>query len=564
MIKMNGDLDAAINALNAHPGTSPDQVAQLRAMILSDTALASRLGEHAAAGRLNGFAVASAGADGAAAGSFDPVSGVMTLPATSLEAGGSDLAGAVRLQEAVLKFANTPYPAGAKHAAPPTPEMIRNLETVINESPYLAQSAKRQASERDPGDPGRYYLEEFAILPADKGAGGSFDRVGHTMHIPADALLKNSPSAPKGYFEPDNLTFMIGHELQHGLNHRDLNIAQAALEDSAMAVGKSKNRTHDYTDVVGNYVAACRVDEAKAEISGWNALISRKQQFDPTFKWEDMVGTTGQVLDFVARDDDTHAVTVREGIKFEPDGSLAHSAGNIEALGRSYFDRPAEKYAQVGDRAMHLGYANAGDYRAHYSRSAINVVIQVEDNARTVRGVHSVPQIDMKKLGLHEDLIEQQGLDLGKNTTPRLYLDSSDTPASRHYFDHTIKNSDHPFQYVPDPPAAEMTSSLHRELKDLLPDGTSSDRIAQIALSAKEGGIEAGRIRSLDLVGEKLMLTGATPGTSATIDLASAPPPAAQSNAQFAAVAEQQQQQQVQAQQQMSQQQSGPTMSMGR
>jgi hypothetical protein len=105
-----------------------------------------------------------------------------------------------------------------------------------------------------------------------------------------------------------------------------------------------------------------------------------------------------------------------------------------------------------------------------------------------------------------------------------------------------------------------VDSALHRELRNALPSETSQDRLAQIALAAKEGGIEAGHIRTMDVVGTNLMLTGVTPGTNACVDLASPPPPADVSNNQFNALSEQQQSQ-VQ-QMQVTQQQAGPTMSL--
>ena len=97
------------------------------------------------------------------------------------------------------------------------------------------------------------------------------------------------------------------------------------------------------------------------------------------------------------------------------------------------------------------------------------------------------------------------------------------------------------------------------ERKVPAPAGVSDDRLAQIALAAKEGGIEAGRIRSMDIRGEHLLMTGTTPGTHAVVDLSTAPPPAEQSNQQFQVAVEQQA-----LQQQMSQQHSGPTMSLSR
>src|SRR3546814_17431288 len=50
----------------------------------------------------------------------------------------------------------------------------------------------------------------------------------------------------------------------------------------------------------------------------------------------------------------------------------------------------------------------------------------------------------MAGLGLKEDLIEMEGLDLGRNKARRPYYDSATSPATLHHFDHTQDGSVHP------------------------------------------------------------------------------------------------------------------------
>ncbi len=58
--------------------------------------------------------------------------------------------------------------------------------------------------------------------------------------------------------------------------------------------------------------------------------------------------------------------------------------------------------------------------------------------------------IDMAQLGLKEDLIEMEGLDLGTSTTPRPYPDTSQTPDAQGHFHHTQDASaGHDHQHVP-------------------------------------------------------------------------------------------------------------------
>ncbi|WP_057657403.1 XVIPCD domain-containing protein [Pseudoxanthomonas dokdonensis] len=66
----------------------------------------------------------------------------------------------------------------------------------------------------------------------------------------------------------------------------------------------------------------------------------------------------------------------------------------------------------------------------------------------------------MAGIGLKEDLLEMEGLDLGKSRAPRPYLDSSHTPARSGHFHHTQDASQgHDHQYVPITAAPPLTAT---------------------------------------------------------------------------------------------------------
>jgi hypothetical protein len=200
------------------------------------------------------------------------------------------------------------------------------------------------------------------------------------------------------------------------------------------------------------------------------------------------------------------------------------------------------------------------DYPNYYARWAVATASWAEQSAPLVNGQKPQIEINMAHAGLYEEMMERSGLGLpSKQAVP--YLDSSGAPATTHRFDHTL---DGPNQntYVPvsrSPSVSLANSELHKELKNALPSETSQDRIAQIALAAKEGGIKAGHIRTMDVVGQNLMLTGVTPGTHASVDLSTPPPSAEVSNGHFHAFSEQQSQTQ---QMPLVQQHAAPTMSL--
>src|SRR3546814_10647639 len=130
-------------------------------------------------------------------------------------------------------------------------------------------------------------------------------------------------------------------------------------------------------------------------------------------------------------------------------------------MGRHYFGRPPPTYAQPGQRPVGLGEHRdlagnprpTADYANYYGTWAWERIFAAEDQAG-VRHQGAAPRVvaDMAGLGLKEDLIEMEGLDLGRNKARRPYYDSATSPATLHHFDHTQDRSVHPTrtpQHVP-------------------------------------------------------------------------------------------------------------------
>ncbi|MDH5830215.1 hypothetical protein QFW80_06745 [Luteimonas sp. M1R5S18] len=162
-----------------------------------------------------------------------------------------------------------------------------------------------------------------------------------------------------------------------------------------------------------------------------------------------------RVLDFIRRDPaDPSKAIINPGLTFNPDGSLSPTPANIAAMGRHYFDRPSHLYAQAGQRPVALGEGRptpTADYTNYYGTWALERIVAAEDRANVrIQGARPQIAIDMAGLGLKEDLIEREGLDLGANRSPRPYLDTSRTPAVRGRFHHTQDGSmGHDHRHVP-------------------------------------------------------------------------------------------------------------------
>ncbi|MEB1933715.1 XVIPCD domain-containing protein [Xanthomonas campestris pv. campestris] len=478
MARPSPQLEAALAQFAGQQGVTQDQVAQLRNAISTDAVLLTQFDQQAQAGSLRGFALQSAGSSAPnLAGTYDIQSGMVTLPAASLPPAGttasSDLKGALQVQQMSVAFAHSTYQDAARTSRPVTQDMVSNLQSSINNSPFLADEIKKAATTIDASDthnPKRANLEGFGFVGPGQAAGGTYDGNQKIMNLPPIGLQTRTAANPGGSFNADSTTFVLGHEIQHSFNHAAKSQATATFLSDIERQAKVQGPVHDYTNELHGYIQAGREDEAKAEIAGWNALLSLKRQGNPTANGVDLMltATTSRTEDFIERDP-TSAVPkaiTRPGLSFNQDGSLSQTPGNIAAMGQNYFDRPSPLYAQPGQRPVGLGehVDQAGklqptaDYANYYGAWAVEQIVRAEDRANVLyQGARPRVTIDMAGLGLREHLIENEGLDLGTNKTPRPYYDSSTTPPTLHHFDHTQDGSVNPAHnhtYVPVVPAA--------------------------------------------------------------------------------------------------------------
>ncbi|MBB3226702.1 hypothetical protein FHW69_001292 [Luteibacter sp. Sphag1AF] len=554
---------------------SPGQMEQFRSTLKADKILLGLLNAAAASGAVKHFAVQSADGQAIPTGHFNPTSGTVTLPASSFTPPttrpSADLRAVLRIQSMVVALSSRQYEDETETKRLPCAEMIHNLQDTLNSSPHLAAEVKRAATTYAQDNTAPMILESFQILGprAGAGVGGSYDSEHRALNLPSASLVVKGPHHPQGSYRPHDLTFVIGHEAQHGFNSAATARAVRTFDNDVHKVASTREEAHDYTQPVGRFIQSSRDDEAKAEIAGWNALHSRVQQSHPNMTLDDILNAAhDRAEDFLMRVGQDKSLP-RSNIHLNPDLSMPFTPTNIAGMGENYFNRPSPLHKQPDDtrQVMTLGAKGIGDYPDFYGNWAVKIIAEAEQKSPTVHGKKPEVQINMEHLGLHEDVIEPLGLGLpSKRSLP--YADTSRSPASRSHFDHTL-DGPHQFSHVPESPinarpAPLMNSALHRELRDALPAETSPDRLAQIAWAVKKGGIEAGHIRTMDIEGERLMLTGLTPGTHAVIDLSTPPPPALESDNHFHALVERQMQRDLERQHELSQELRGPSMSLCR
>jgi hypothetical protein len=522
MAKPNPQLEAALAQFAAQPGTTPDQEAQLRAALTADADRLARLNQDAALGRVTGYALEAAG-NATAIGRYDKPTGLVFLPVASFQACGNapsdDLRSVIGLQSMSVDFAHQSYRDLANRSHVVSTDMLDNLQSTLNGSPVLAGQAKAAVRQG--------HLERFAILDPAMSAGATYDGrdTAKAMNLPAHVLQTGSAGSPQGRYDARDLTFVMGHELQHGVNHQAKAEATRAFLANIQQQAGVRSPVHDYTDELDAYIQAGREDEAKAEIAGWNALLSRERQLNPKAAGPDLMLATknGRALDFVEQDKSASVIkaVAKPGITFNPDGTLSQTPANVAAMGRHYFDRPSPNYTQPGQRSVGIGEHRdlagnprpTADYTNYYGAWAWERILAAEDRAG-VRHRGGAPRIaaDMAGLGLKEDLIEMEGLDLGRNRARRPYYDSSTTPASLHHFDHTQDGSVHPthdHQHVPVAPASArrgpddaghpdhaMLEQIRTGVRDIdarlgKPHDAMSERISRSLLAACKGHRQA-------------------------------------------------------------------------
>lgn len=306
-----------------------------------------------------------------------------------------------------------------------TADHMANLEAALRGSPVLARQFNEAVAEG--------HLTRIEALPSGTHAAGTYSGGDKTIHLPL-SMMKNTGS---GAFDPAELTFVLGYELQHGFNHAGTTRAYAEFLDDVADVARSRDRLHDHSAAVDSLVSSNRRDEAAAHIAGWNAVLGQfsGRRPEPTLE-EVSKHHPARMKDFIDVSSSTPTVySLKPGLILNADLSLSPTPTNLEAMGQHYFDKHADD--------ERLGHNGTSDYANYYGAYAATVIGQFEQAyPRRVNGVAPQVALDMSRLRLDERLMEENGIDLGSSGARQAYVDSS-SPASVKYFDHTAQSHQH-------------------------------------------------------------------------------------------------------------------------
>ncbi|QWT18539.1 hypothetical protein KPL74_12370 [Bacillus sp. NP157] len=308
-----------------------------------------------------------------------------------------------------------------------TPDQLRNLTDTINASPALVDEVNRAVAAG--------HLQRIVPLQ-NPHAGGEYNASAHEMRLPLTSL--STPAG--GRYDASEATFVLGHELQHGFNAAGMAQAHATFARDLQAVAQSNAPKHDYTRPIGEVIAASRRDEAGAEISGWNAVVSAarseaQRQHAPAPTLEDIYKTNpGRMRDFIHVDRTQSPVhyAMRSNLTVNADMSMPATAGNIEGMGRNYFDRSST-----------LGHNGNSSYANYYGAWATGTAVQFE---RHYGHGHANMAVNLQALHVRPDIMAQNGIDLGADHRPMPYQDTSTQPPTARNFRHTATS--HVYQPV--------------------------------------------------------------------------------------------------------------------
>lgn len=303
-----------------------------------------------------------------------------------------------------------------------TTEQVTNLRSSITNSPPLARQVDAAIASG--------HLQNFALLPSGANAGGTYDRLSKSINLPASILAVSTPSE---IYDLTELTFVLGHEVQHGFNDAATELARTRFETSLRVAATG---SHDYTDAIDRLLATNRHDEAVSNIEGWNALIGMIKAANPDATLADIYASNDRTKDFLEMElGPPITYTPHAELMLNSDMSITATAANIEGMAKHYFDKPA--------RESRLGHHGNSDYQNYYGAYAVGRASQYEALHATP-GVATRMTINMTRLGLQESLLEQNGIWLGEGTpAPQPYYDSSAHPPTLHHFDHTASTYTH-------------------------------------------------------------------------------------------------------------------------
>ncbi|WP_240989836.1 hypothetical protein [Xanthomonas campestris] len=227
-----------------------------------------------------------------------------------------------------------------------TPEHVTNLQGVLAASPVLLDQFNDAVAKQ----------RVLSLKPlTDPNAGGTFTPNENSIRLPLSRLSNGHGGK---LLDSGDMTFVLGHELQHAMYSPTAAASRKAFETAAVQIAKT---THDYSDAAEKVLSSNSVDEASAEIAGWNATVSRVKQAKPDASLEDIFREApGRMHDFIDRTGGMPQFNyaLKSNLTLNADMTMPVTPANVEAMGANFFDKDA--------KSTRIGYTGQSDYANHY------------------------------------------------------------------------------------------------------------------------------------------------------------------------------------------------------
>lgn len=309
-----------------------------------------------------------------------------------------------------------------------TQDHLDNLQAAIEASPAFITQINDAVAQG--------HLTRIAPL-TNPNAGGEYDEQNREMRLPL-ARLATPPAGPGqaalAEANASEVTFVLGHELQHGFNRVATQQAYTDFFDDVGRIAQNDPPPRDYTAPAAALIGQNRRDEAGAEIAGWNAIVGRVGNGNPAPTLQDIYeANPARMADFIDVTGSPPAATyaLKPNLTINADMSMSANAANIEAMGQNYFDKPPGQ--------TRLGALGNSDYANYYGAYAVSVIGQVEQHYNPPQPGVATPQVglDLTRLKLSEQTMEENGIDLGAGTATLPYCDLGKQPPTPHVFQDT-------------------------------------------------------------------------------------------------------------------------------
>jgi len=273
-----------------------------------------------------------------------------------------------------------------------TPASARDLREAIESSPFLSDLMAK-AIESDS-------LRKITFDPPSH-EGGHYDAQLRSISVNSDILDR-----PRRTERIDQLTSIIGHETGHALMARSTELSanrlSYELDQAIKQAAQYGDPTVEVTAAAATFIAASRVNEGFAELTGMNALASRVAHTTPDADLDDVL---------LRLDPTTPCVTdgkAAQGIQFDANfmqrtGGTASSAA-VQAVAACQFDQSGST----------LGQSGSSDYNAYYLTYVVSTGAELLQSRSRVSS-QSVPHLglNMEALGSSAAEIERAGVQLG-------------------------------------------------------------------------------------------------------------------------------------------------------